>query len=151
MPPSSSSVVGGDGFWVALPDVNINITRCPGLVYTCQYNPNITNLIIFWQIHLEMSRGRRIFINDKLQLARPGPGQCVPVQCSPVQCQWGWLPSARLAGQPSSCVRVVGRKSGLLGGSDRSLYKKRSWAGKYFIQSQTACNLIVVWVLLVCR
>ena len=144
MPPSSSSVVGGDGFWVALPGVNINITRCPGLVYTCQYNPNITNLIIFWQIHLEMSRGRRIFINDKLQLARPGPGQCVPVQSSASGDDFhqpDWLGS-------HLSVRVVGRKSGLLGGSDRSLYKKSSWAGKYFIQSRTACNLIIVSVML---
>ena len=114
--------------------ININISSCPGLVYTCQYNPNITNIIIFWQIHLEMSRGRRIFIND---ITHTWPGLITPSQ---------WT------GQPSSRVRVVGRNSErLLWGSDRSLYKKRSWAGKYFIQSQTACNLIIVWVILVSR
>ena len=119
--------------------ININISRCPGLVYTCQYNPNITNIIIFWQIHLEMSRGRRIFINDNSHMA--GLGQC-----------GGELDYFQRTGQPSSRVRAVGRNCvRLLWGSDRSRYKKRSWPGKYFIQSQTACNLIIVWVILVCR
>ena len=127
-------VVGGDGFQVALLAVNINIFqrgRCLGLVYTCHYNPNITNIIIFWQIHLEMSRGRRIFINDKSHMAIPVSGVSL-------------MASLSLDRQPSPCVRAVGRNSGiLLWGSDRSLDKKRSWAGKYFIQSMSACNLIL--------
>ena len=134
-------VVGGDGFQVALLAVNINIFqrgRCLGLVYTCHYNPNITNIIIFWQIHLEMSRGRRIFINDNSHIAHgqaslwwrawllPASGQDrhLPVSEWWEETLWDWC------------------------GSDRSLNKKRSWAGKYFIQSQTACNLILVPVML---
>lgn len=119
--------------------ININISSCPRLVYTCQYNPNITNIIIFWQIHLEMSRGRRIFINDNSHIAHghaslwwrawllPASGQDrhLPVSEWWEETLWDWC------------------------GSDRSLNKKRSWAGKYFIQSLTACNLIIVWVILV--
>ena len=131
MPTSSLAVLWEEGLgwvlgWIA--GVNINIARCPGLVYTCQYNPNITNIIIFWQIHLEMSRGRRIFINDNSHMARPG--QCVVVSLMTVSGQ---------DGQQSSCVRLVGKHSGrLLRGSDRSLYKKR-WLGRKIFYTISDC------------
>ena len=84
---------------------------------THAYNPNITNIIIFWQIHLEMPRGHRIFINDKSHMASV------------------WWCGAHIAG---SWEETLSGSSQVQAGRS---YKKRLRRGKYFIQSQTFYSL----------
>ena len=87
-----------------------------------------------------MSRGRRIFINDNSHMARPG--QCVVVSLMTVRMDSN-LPVSDLWENTlgDCCEDQTGR-----------CIRRGGWAGKYFIQSQTACNLIIlVSVMLVSR